>query len=280
MRALRLGRLTFDWRQAQLMGVINLTPDSFSDGAQIGSVEEALQRAEQLAKDGVVILDVGGESTRPGAMPITPEVEQDRILPVVAALAQRYVVSVDTYHARTAEAAVRAGAALVNDISGGLLDSAMLPTVARLSVPIVLGHLRGKPETMQSTIAFNDVVAEVVKELDERRTAAERAGIDPACILLDPGLGFGKRPEHSWALLAALPRLAALGCPLVIGASRKTFLGLATGRDSMERDAATAAVTAFVAAAVPALIRVHNPASQQDALAVGNALRQARQVAA
>ena len=280
MASLRLPHGTLDWQRAQLVGVLNLTPDSFSDGGQEASVEEIQRRAAALTAGGAVLLDVGGESTRPGATPLAAELEQARILPAITALAPRYDVSVDTYQAATAEAAVAAGACLVNDVSGGLLDAAMLPTVARLGVPIVLGHLRGAPATMMEAVRFDDVVTEVVKELDERRRAAERAGIDPHKIVLDPGLGFGKHPAHSWALLAALPRLAALGCPLMIGASRKGFLGALVDRPPGERDPATAAVTALVAARVPALIRVHDPASQRDALLVGQALYAAERAAA
>ncbi len=281
MQSLRLRHGTLDWSAARLIGVLNLTPDSLSDGGRVGSVDgsvegsvaAALAHATRLVSEGAVIVDVGGESTRPGATPITAGEEQARVLPALAAIAERCDVSIDTYHADTAARAVAAGACLVNDVSGGRLDPAMLPTVARLGVPIILGHLRGAPATMQQGIHFDKIVDEVVKELDDRRAAAEHAGIAPDKILLDPGLGFGKEAAHSWALLAALPRLAALGCPLVIGASRKGFLGTATGRAPQDRDAATAAVTALVAATVPALIRVHDPASQRDALAVGNALR-------
>ncbi len=257
-----------------VMGVLNVTPDSFSDGGLFLDAERAIDHGLAMAAAGADLVDVGGESTRPGgATPITAGEEQARVLPALAAIAERCDVSIDTYHADTAARAVAAGACLVNDVSGGRLDPAMLPTVARLGVPIILGHLRGAPATMQQGIHFDKIVDEVVKELDDRRAAAEHAGIAPDKILLDPGLGFGKEAAHSWALLAALPRLAALGCPLVIGASRKGFLGTATGRAPQDRDAATAAVTALVAATVPALIRVHDPASQRDALAVGNALR-------
>lgn len=254
------------------MGVVNVTPDSFSDSYPSTAV--AVRQGLLLLGQGADLLDVGGESTRPGASRVEVDDELRRVLPVVEQLAAAgAVVSVDTTRATVARAAVEAGARLVNDISGGLADDAMLALVAELAVPYVVMHWRGHSIDMQSRARYADVVGEVRDELSGRLEACGRAGIDPARVLLDPGLGFAKTGEHSWALLADLPSLQQLGRPLLVGASRKRFLGELLGspdepRPTGGRDAATAAVTVLAAQAGAWAVRVHDVAPSADAVRV------------
>lgn len=261
--------------RTRVMGVVNVTPDSFSDGGAHPDADGAVRHGLQLLNDGADLLDVGGESTRPGAERVSETEERRRVLPVVERLvAAGAVVSVDTMRSSVARAALDAGAQLVNDVSGGLADPEMLPTVVAAQVPYVAMHWRGHSTDMQSRARYDDVVAEVCAELAERRDAALAAGMDPQRLLLDPGLGFAKEPAHSWALLAALPELAALGSPLLVGASRKGFLGAlladADGvpRPPAERDDATAAVTVLVAQAGAWAVRVHDVRASADAVRV------------
>lgn len=246
------------------MGVVNVTPDSFSDG----HLADAVGHGRRLLADGADLLDVGGESTRPGAERVAEQDELDRVLPVVTALcADGAVVSVDTTRASVAAAAVAAGAVLVNDVSGGLADDAMLPFVAGAGVGYVAMHWRGHSADMQSRAVYGDVVAEVCAELAERRTAAEAAGI--AQLVLDPGLGFAKEADHNWALLRRLDAIQELGCPMLVGASRKAFLGaLLAERPAAGRDAATAAITVFAAQVGAWAVRVHDVAANADAVRV------------
>jgi len=254
------------------MGVLNVTPDSFSDGGDHATVEAAIAYGGQLAADGADLVDVGGESTRPGAQRVPEAVELERVVPVVRALAAQGVrCSVDTTRPAVAAAAVAAGAVLVNDVSGGLADPAMLPCVADLGVPFVAMHWRGHSDTMQAAAVYDDVVAEVCAALEERLKACHDAGI--ADVLVDPGLGFAKEPEHNWALLRALPRLQALG-PVLLGASRKRFLGeLLDGREPKGRDAATTALTVLAAQAGCWGVRVHDARGSADAVRVVERMR-------
>jgi dihydropteroate synthase len=254
------------------MGVLNVTPDSFSDGGDHATVDAAVAYGVQLAADGADLVDVGGESTRPGAHRVPEQVEHDRVVPVVAALAQEGVrCSVDTTRPAVAAAAVAAGAVLVNDVSGGLADPAMLPSVADLGVPFVAMHWRGPSDTMRDRAVYDDVVREVCAELEERLEACAKAGI--AEVLVDPGLGFAKRAEHNWALLRALPQLQALG-PVLLGASRKRFLGeLLDGREPKGRDAATTALTVLAAQAGCWGVRVHDARGSADAVRVLGRMR-------
>ena len=209
-----------------VMGVLNVTPDSFSDGGAWLDPAAAVAHGRAMVAAGADLVDVGGESTRPGARRPDPATELARIEPVVAALAGAGVgVSIDTMRADVAAAAVRAGAVLVNDVSGGLADPALLPTVARLGVPVVLTHWRGPSALMATLAEYDDVVADVAAALADRVAAALSAGIDPGLVVVDPGLGFAKDAAHNWALLRGLDRLDALGLPLLVGASRKRFLG-------------------------------------------------------
>ncbi len=256
------------------MGVLNVTPDSFSDGGDHATVETAITYGLRLAAEGADLVDVGGESTRPGAHRVPADVEAARVVPVVAALSQQGVrCSVDTMRASVAVAAVEAGAVLVNDVSGGLSDPGMLAAVAATGSPYVVMHWRGHSADMQTRAVYGDVVGEVCDELGQRLEACERAGI--AEVVVDPGIGFAKTAEHNWALLRALPRLQALG-PLLLGSSRKAFLGaLLDGREPKGRDAATTALTALAADAGVWGVRVHDVAGSADAVRVVRRLRDA-----
>ena len=265
-----------------VIGVVNVTPDSFSDGGRYLDAEAAIGHAHRLIRDGADLVDIGGESTRPGAARLDPAEELARVLPVVGALAADGVpVSVDTMHAATARATVAAGALVVNDVSGGRADPAMLPTIAELGVPFVCMHWRGHADRMNELAVYDDVVDEVVAELGERIEACERAGLALDRVVLDPGLGFAKDADHNWALLRRLDRLASLGHPVLIGASRKRFLGSlltdpVTGavRPTEGRDVATAAVSAIAAREGAWAVRVHDVATSRDAVDVGRAWRQ------
>ncbi len=264
-----------------VMGVVNVTPDSFSDGGDHADAVSAVDHGVRLLAAGADLLDVGGESTRPGAGRVAEQEELRRVLPVVTGLAERgATVSIDTVRASVARAAVQAGAAMVNDVSGGTGDPEMLATVAALDVPYVVMHGRGPSEAMQSRADYGDVVAEVLAELQARVAAAADAGIRR--IIVDPGLGFAKTAEHGWALLARLDAFTALGRPLLVGASRKAFLGSllrdADGRPRppKERDAASAAITTLVAAAGGWGVRVHDVRPSADAVRVVAAVRAGR----
>lgn len=254
------------------MGVVNATPDSFSDAHP--STRLAVDHGLALLAAGADLLDVGGESTRPGAARVDEATELGRVVPVVRELADAGAcVSVDTTRARVAEAALSAGAAIVNDVSGGAADAAMLPLVAAAGCPVVLMHWRGASADMQSRAVYGDVVAEVADALRERLDAALEAGVREDHVVLDPGLGFGKTPEHNWALLRRLPELIALGRPLLVGASRKGFLGaLLDDRPATGRDAATTALTVVAAQAGAWGVRVHDAAGSADAVRVVVAL--------
>ena len=253
-----------------IMGVVNVTPDSFSDGGDWFESDAAIAHGLELWAQGADLLDVGGESTRPGSARPEPAEELRRVVPVVAALASAgCVVSVDTMRAEVARAAVEAGAAVVNDVSGGLGDPAMLPAVAELGVGYIAMHWRGQSDVMHNLAHYDDVVADVHSELSDRLDAALDAGIELDQIVLDPGLGFAKTTEHNWTLLAGLDQLASLGRPLLIGASRKRFLGdLLDGRTAKERDDATLALTVLLAERGVWAVRTHTVRAQRDAIAV------------
>jgi dihydropteroate synthase len=269
------------------MGVVNVTPDSFSDGGAWFGADAAIGRGRQLAAQGADIVDVGGESTRPGAQRIPADEELRRVIPVITGLALEDVpVSVDTMRAEVAEAALGAGARLVNDVSGGLADPDMPRLVAGAGVPYVVMHWRGHSHRMQDRAVYADVVTEVCEELRRRVDAVVAEGVDPSMIVVDPGLGFAKQPEHNWALLASLVRLSTLDgsgqeFPVLIGASRKRFLGrLLAAPDGTPRpfagsDDATVAVTALAAAAGAWCSRVHEVPGNSDAVRVAEAWRAA-----
>ncbi|MEY3733438.1 MAG: dihydropteroate synthase [Actinomycetota bacterium] len=261
-----------------VMGILNVTPDSFSDGGRWSSTDAAIARGIDLHSEGADLVDVGGESTRPGAQRISVEDELARVLPVVRALASEGIaVSIDTMRAEVAAACVDAGAVLVNDVSGGQADPLMLPWLASVTIPYVAMHWRGPSDVMEDLATYGDVVSEVVDELAERLQALADAGVDPDRVVLDPGLGFAKRSPHNWALLRDLEELESLGRPLLVGASRKRFLGdLLAGADGaarpMEgRDAAGDAVTALAAYLGVWCVRVHEVRASRDAVLVAQA---------
>jgi dihydropteroate synthase len=265
------------------MGVVNVTPDSFSDGGLWFDPGAAITRGLALVEQGADMVDVGGESTRPGAGRVDVDEELRRVVPVVRELAAAgVVVSVDTMRVDVARAAVEAGARLVNDVSGGLADPAMAAFVADVQVPVVVMHWRGHSTDMQDRANYHDVVTEVRAELVERMDKVVAAGVDPELIVLDPGLGFAKTAEHNWALLARLDALVDLGRPLLVAASRKAFLGrlladeTGTLRPPRGRDDATAAITALSAAAGAWGVRVHEVGASHDAVRVAAAWQGAR----
>ncbi|MDA0636963.1 dihydropteroate synthase [Nonomuraea sp. MCN248] len=265
-----------------VMGVVNVTPDSFSDGGLWFDEAAAIRHGFELVAQGADIVDVGGESTRPGAARVPLDEELARVVPVIRALAAEGVqVSVDTMRAEVARAAVEAGALLVNDVSGGLADPQMPRVVAAAGVPYVVMHWRGHSQDMQSHAVYQDVVTEVCEELAKRVELVLAEGVSREQIVLDPGLGFAKNATHNWALLAALQRLAELGYPLLIGASRKRFLGrLLAGADGTPRpfdrnDDATLAVTALAARDGAWCVRVHTVGPNADAVRVAAAWKRA-----
>jgi dihydropteroate synthase len=268
-----------------VMGVVNVTPDSFSDGGQWLSADAAIARGLELQAQGADIVDVGGESTRPGAQRISQDEELRRVGPVVTELVRAGVpVSIDTMRAPVAEFALNAGVQLVNDVSGGLADADMPRLVAAAGVSYVVVHWRGHSHDMYSRAIYTDVVGEVRDELSRRVDAVIEAGVDPGCIVLDPGLGFGKRSEHNWPLLTRLAEVAKLRAgtfPVLVGASRKRFLGhLLAGPDGTPRsfedcDGATVAITALAAAAGAWCVRVHQVPLNADAVRVAAAWRSA-----
>jgi len=269
-----------------VMGVVNVTPDSFSDGGQWYGADAAIAHGLDLAAQGADIVDVGGESTRPGAQRIDEATELRRVGPVVTELVRAgLTVSIDTMRARVAEFALDAGAQLVNDVSGGLADPDMPRLVAAAGVWYVVVHWRGHSQDMYAHAVYADVVTEVRGELAKRVDAVVHAGVDPGHIVLDPGLGFGKRPEHNWPLLARLAELGTLAVgtfPVLVGASRKGFLGRllagpdGTPRPLADRDQATVAVTALAAAAGAWCVRVHEVPPNADAVLVAAAWRGSR----
>ncbi len=263
-----------DLARTRVMGVVNVTPDSFSDGGLHLDPAAAVRHGRALLDEGADLLDVGGESTRPGAARVSEDEERARVLPVVERLvAVGAVVSIDTMRAAVAAAALDAGATVVNDVSGGLADANMLPLVAERGCTYVAMHWRGHSADMQTRADYADAVRDVTAELTARRDAARAAGVAADRLVLDPGLGFAKHAEHSWALLGALPDLARLG-PLLVGASRKGFLGtLLAGADGAPRpaggrDDATAAVTVLAAQAGAWAVRVHAVRASADAVRV------------
>ncbi|WP_425570575.1 dihydropteroate synthase [Pseudonocardia adelaidensis] len=260
------------------MGVLNVTPDSFSDGGRWLDRDQAVAHGVAMRDAGADLVDVGGESTRPGAPRVEPDAELARVLPVVRELVAAGVcVSIDTTRATVAEAAVEAGATVVNDVSGGLADPTMGKAVASAQVPWILMHWRGHSDRMNELAVYDDVVTDVRAELSARVDAAVAAGVDPARLVLDPGLGFAKTGEHNWALLRRLDVLVELGFPVLVGASRKRFLGSlladAQGvpRPTSGRDVATAAVSALAARHGAWGVRVHDVIGTLDAVRVADA---------
>lgn len=261
-----------------LMGIVNVTPDSFSDGGEAFSPERAAERAFRLLDEGAHIIDVGGESTRPGADPVSAEEEIRRVVPAIKAILSgrpEAVISVDTYRARTAEAALDAGALMVNDITALRGDPRMAPLVAGAGCGVVLMHMRGTPKTMQRDPRYGDVVEEVRGFLAGRAEAAVSAGVDPRRIMLDPGIGFGKTVEHNLKLLGSLDAIAGLGFPVLVGTSRKGFIGRITGAEApRDRVFGTVATSVIAYGRGAFAFRVHDVRANREALEVAAAVEE------
>jgi dihydropteroate synthase len=247
-----------------VMGILNVTPDSFADGGRHNEFDAAVKRGLEMIAEGVDIIDIGGESTRPGADRVSEEEEIARTIPVITELAKYGVtMSIDTMRASTAEAAIKAGASIINDVSGGLSDSHMLQTAARLQVPYIAMHWRGQSKDMNSKAVYGDVVNDVLAELNERIEAALDAGIAKDKLIIDPGIGFAKDAEHNWAIIDSLDRFVALGYPVLVGASRKRFLG---GDSPDEREAATIELTKRLGTTGIWAVRVHSVKPHKEVL--------------
>lgn len=251
-----------------VMGVLNVTPDSFSDGGRWFDTEQAISHGRELARQGAAIVDVGGESTRPGAGRVEAAEESRRVIPVIRALvADGIPCSIDTMRATTARAAVEAGATIINDVSGGLADDAMLPTMAELGVDVILQHWRGHSQVMQELAHYRDAPAEVLDETLRRRDEALDRGVAAERIIIDPGLGFAKEAEHNWQILRDLARWQTTGHRVLVGASRKRFL-----RPTEHPDLATAMLTSWCAAHGIWGVRTHEIAMQLEAVRIGREL--------
>ena len=272
----RLGQATWDFSRTYVFGVVNVTPDSFSDGGRFFSTDAAVAHGWDLIEQGADALDIGGESTRPGAEPVPAEEESRRVLPVVRQLAGRgsVPISIDTYKAGVARAAVEAGASMINDISGLQLDPQMATVAAEAGVPLIIGHLRGTPKTMRDNIRFVDVVAEVAEELKRSVRTAVAAGVSAERIWVDPCIGFGKTAAQSLALLRSTGRLReAVGYPLMVGPSRKSFIGAVTGEGVEARQLGTCAAIAAVVVAGADAVRLHDVGLLLPAVRVADAIR-------
>ncbi|HAZ49741.1 MAG TPA: dihydropteroate synthase [Cyanobacteria bacterium UBA11369] len=267
---------SFIWgKRTYLMGILNVTPDSFSDGGLFHHPESAIAQARYLVKAGADILDIGGESTRPGAAEISPEEELNRVVPVIEAIRRELSVpiSVDTTKAAIASASVAAGADIINDISGATFDSQMLPTVAELGVPIVLMHMRGTPKTMQTMTDYQDLIGEIYQFLQARVEAAIASGIDKSCIILDPGIGFAKTYDQNLEILRRLSEFRSLDCPILIGVSRKSFIGrILNQTDPQGRVWGTAGACAGAIASGADILRVHDLPEMRDVSLVADAI--------
>ncbi len=269
----RCGPFALDLSRAAVMGILNVTPDSFSDGGAHCDVDDAVAAGVRMAADGAAIIDVGGESTRPGSDAVALDVEFARVVPVVAALAGRGLcVSVDTRHAAVAEGALAAGAAIVNDVSG-FRDPDMVRLAARTDAGLVVMHMLGEPKTMQTEPVYDDVVAEVSAYLAGQAAALRAAGVEAERIVLDPGIGFGKTTAHNLELLRSLDVLTALGYPVLVGASRKRFIGEITGvTEPRDRMAGSVAVALDAVLRGARVVRVHDVAETVQALALQEAI--------
>ncbi|MEG4988521.1 dihydropteroate synthase [Microcoleus sp. BR0-C5] len=270
----------FEWgKRTYLMGVLNVTPDSFSDGGDFFTIESALVQAENMVKSGVDIIDIGGQSTRPGAAEISLEEEIDRVIPVVQILRQKadifgsVPISVDTTRAQVAKAAVEAGADIINDISGATFDAEMLSTVAQLKVPIILMHIRGTPQTMQQLTDYRDLIGEIGEFFESRIAAAVAAGIDKSQIILDPGIGFAKNYSQNLEILRDLRKFRVLNCPILVGVSRKSFIGhILNQPEAKQRVWGTAAACTGAIANLADILRVHDVIEMHDVCLVADAI--------
>jgi dihydropteroate synthase len=263
-----------DLARVAIMGILNVTPDSFSDGGVYGDAATAVAAGLRLVADGADILDIGGESTRPGATPVPAEEELRRVLPVIESLRAQsdVLISIDTTKAEVARAALSAGAQIINDVSAATADAEMLEVARTSGAGLVLMHMRGTPQTMLRDAVYDDVVAEVRLYLSQRLAAVTAAGLDPLRVVLDPGIGFAKEFEHDVTLFRRLRELTTLPRPLLMAASRKRFLGRITGADAGDRDVETAAAMALAVQAGARIVRVHNVGLVRRAVRVAEAL--------
>ncbi|MDK9556580.1 dihydropteroate synthase [Marinobacter sp. M216] len=266
-----------DMSRCHVMGILNVTPDSFSDGGQFNRPEAAMARARQMVADGAAFIDVGGESTRPGATPVSVQEELDRVCPVIEAIVGELdvVVSVDTSAPEVMAETARLGAGLINDVRALQREGAP-EAAAKANVPVCIMHIQGEPDTMQDRPEYRNVCRDVSSFLTERMRVAELAGVRPENIILDPGFGFGKTVEHNFRLLAALEQLHVLGHPLLVGMSRKSMLGAITGRDVNERLPASLAAATISAMKGASIVRVHDVRETVDAVKVVAAMKEGR----
>ncbi|MDY6939885.1 MAG: dihydropteroate synthase [Cyanobacteriota bacterium] len=274
---LKIRDRVFHWGdRTYIMGILNVTPDSFSDGGEFEAVDAALQQARQMVEAGADIVDVGGQSTRPGAVEVPLEREIDRVVPVIRNLrssVESIAISVDTSRSEVARAAVEAGADIVNDVTGGMGDSQMLPTIAQLEVPAILMHMRGTPQTMQTLTDYNDLMGEICQFLQRQADVAIEAGVARSNIVLDPGIGFAKTHTQNLIILRKLSQLRALGYPLLVGVSRKSFIGRILERDDpKERIWGTGAACTAAIARGADILRVHDVAPMSDICRVADAI--------
>jgi len=263
-------------RRTLIMGILNVTPDSFSDGGRYLDLKAALARARRLVEEGADIIDIGGESTRPGADPVPLAEELRRAIPVVEAVREEFpevCLSIDTYKARVAEEALRSGADLINDVSALRFDPEMASVAAEYDVPVVLMHMKGTPKTMQQDPRYSNVMGEILAFLNERIEWAVSQGISYEKIIIDPGIGFGKRPEHNTEILRRLGELRSLGRPILLGTSRKSFLGALSGRPVEERLEETIASVVIGVLNGADIVRVHDVRAVRYALTVADAIR-------
>ena len=272
--ALQIGRHALKLDRARIMAVLNVTPDSFSDGGRFIGLDAALAQAQRLVEEGADLIDIGGESTRPGAVEVSVDQEIARVVPVIEAIASRFdlPISIDTSKPEVMRAAVAAGAGLINDVNALRAEGA-LEAAAALQVSVCLMHMQGEPRTMQDAPHYDDVVGEVKRFLADRVLCCQMAGIDKKRIVIDPGFGFGKSLEHNLALLAQLGQFASIEAPLLVGLSRKRMIGAITGREMDQRAAGSAAAALLAVERGARIVRVHDVAATRDALAMYQALR-------
>ncbi len=256
------------------MGILNVTPDSFSDGGRHYSLDDALRRALEMRDEGADIIDIGGESTRPGSQPVPLDEELRRVVPVIERLRGQMTIpiSVDTYKAKVAESALHAGADLVNDISGLRFDSNMASVIARFRAGVVLMHIKGTPRDMQKNPHYDDLMAEIIGYLKQSKQLAMDAGITPEQIVIDPGIGFGKRLQDNFQILRELSKLARLRCPILVGPSRKSFIGLTLGLPAEERLEGTAAAVAACVFNGASIVRVHDVKEMKRVVTIADAI--------
>lgn len=266
----------FDWgKQTYLMGILNVTPDSFSDGGEFNTIESAVKQAQIMLQNGVNIIDIGGESTRPGARKVTLKAELNRVIPIIKKLREftSIPISIDTTKAQVAEAAIAAGADLVNDISGATFDEQMLPTVAQLNVPIVLMHIRGTPQTMQQLTKYDDLIGEIIQFFETQIATAVACGIAKSNIIIDPGIGFAKNHRQSIEIIQRLSEFNNINAPILVGVSRKSFMSSILNKNNpQDRVWGTAAACCSAIANGADILRVHDLPEMYDVSRVADAI--------